>query len=238
MIKLKKWQDRIIISAWILITPLAVASSAPENAQQQNSVDSPQQQNSVSVPDWNWDEITATPPGNTPSIPKNAVLISSREVPPAADLTRPAYPVEPLFPGKTPFAIIPSIRDPALHPCSTCHAWTTVNPAPRKLAAPHERINLQHGLSGKTQFWCLTCHRLEGPGGLRTITDIALSFDESYLLCSQCHGPQGRDWQSGAHGKRVANWDGPRQLLTCTTCHNPHHPAIPARSPAPPPPLR
>jgi predicted CXXCH cytochrome family protein len=61
---------------------------------------------------------------------------------------------------------------------------------------------------------------------------------ESMRLCSQCHGPQARDYAAGAHVGMTGSWDlsrGPRQRHACTVCHDPHAPRYPALLPAPGP---
>jgi rubredoxin len=117
-----------------------------------------------------------------------------------------------------------------MHPCSNCHTWTKSDLTPRKLKKPHDNFELKHGLHGKGKFWCFTCHTLDGRGGLRTLEGQKLDFNEAYVLCSQCHVQETRDWVFGAHGKRVANWQGERQVYNCTVCHYQHDPAIGPRA--------
>ena len=52
-------------------------------------------------------------------------------------------------------------------------------------------------------------------------------LNESYRLCAQCHFIQVEAWSGGAHGKRLDTWRGPRVVMNCTDCHNPHDPGIP-----------
>jgi nitrate reductase cytochrome c-type subunit len=57
-------------------------------------------------------------------------------------------------------------------------------------------------------------------------------------LCAQCHGPQARDFQHGAHGGMTGYWDlskGPRRRNSCIDCHDPHAPKYPAVMPVFPP---
>jgi hypothetical protein len=58
-----------------------------------------------------------------------------------------------------------------------------------------------------------------------------IDFDESYLLCGECHFAEKRDFLHGAHGKRVGGWQGERAALACTSCHDAHDPSIKARQP-------
>jgi hypothetical protein len=110
----------------------------------------------------------------------------------------------------------------------------TFRTAPPPDGAPHAGT-LRHG-GGR--FWCLDCHQAKDREWLRTLDGAKLDFDRSPILCGQCHGARYRDWAFGAHGKRVADWSGERQLYACTHCHDPHDPRVPARAPGPPPPVR
>ena len=143
-----------------------------------------------------------------------------------------------LFQGMRPYFVIPSKKDPDMHPCLDCHDWAESDLTPRVLKEPHDNFRLQHGLHGKGEFWCLTCHHLEGDGGLKTFEGVKLSFDEAYILCSQCHSQEAKDWAFGAHGKRVDNWRGERRILNCTACHYQHRPNYDPRKPMPKPSLR
>jgi hypothetical protein len=146
--------------------------------------------------------------------------------------------------GHAPFADAPAFKvvtrkkDPDMHPCGECHEWTESDLKARELKEPHDNFRLQHGLHGKGEFWCFTCHHLKGKGGLRTLEGVRLPFDEAYVVCAQCHSQETRDWVFGAHGKRVGGWEGERVVLNCTVCHYQHSPAIGARVPQPPPPVR
>jgi hypothetical protein len=54
-------------------------------------------------------------------------------------------------------------------------------------------------------------------------------------LCAQCHGPQFRDYQHGAHGGMSGFWDlskGGRTRNNCIDCHDPHAPKYPTVTPA------
>lgn len=134
-----------------------------------------------------------------------------------------------------PFEVVPRQDKLTFFPCTQCHLQMTPNPKPRQLvAAPHPAA-LKHG-GGR--MWCLDCHDQNDRSKLRTISDQQVSFNESYLVCGQCHATRQQDWYFGAHGKRVQNWQGDRTLYACTHCHNPHSPSIKPRQPSPPPPVR
>ena len=85
---------------------------------------------------------------------------------------------------------------------------------------------------------CATRHDLEGSGGLRTLEGERLDFGDAYILRSQCHSRQARDWAYGAHGKRVNGWQGKRRILNCTACHYQHRPRLKPRVPEPGPRIR
>lgn len=133
------------------------------------------------------------------------------------------------------FDVVPRRAQIALFPCSQCHTAMPVNPTPRTLvSAPHNNA-LHHGAG---RFWCLDCHMANDRDYLHMINGRKVDFNDSYLLCGQCHFNRQKDWFLGGHGKRALNWDGPRTLYNCTHCHNPHNPAIQPRKPSKPPPVR
>lgn len=118
-------------------------------------------------------------------------------------------------------------------PCDTCHDPSDeVDTTVRELVAEHDGIALDHG-DGK--MWCLDCHQTADRTKLKTLGADALSFDESHQVCATCHSSVFKDFERGIHGKRVGSWQGERQYLSCTACHNPHAPAIAPRKPLPPP---
>jgi hypothetical protein len=119
-------------------------------------------------------------------------------------------------------------------PCAACHDQMTPNPERRKLFSPHPAA-LDHG---DGRFWCLDCHAAEGRNELHTLTGQRVSFDRADRVCAQCHYTPHRDWAFGAHGKRVADWQGDRRIYSCAHCHDPHAPAVRPRAPEPPPPVR
>ena len=107
-----------------------------------------------------------------------------------------------------------------IFPCSECHADLEVNTTRRELDY-HEDIVLKHA---EEQRWCLDCHNPDVRDKLRSASGQLISFDESYLLCGQCHGTIFRDWKAGVHGKRTGMWNGKKQYRLCVHCHNPHQP--------------
>lgn len=153
----------------------------------------------------------------------------------ATDLLTPTKPVAfSGYPEAPEFTVVPQTPGLTLYPCSACHAALPPNPEPRALGAPHV-ASLPHG---KGRFWCLDCHETRDRDLLRTLRGQQVSFDESYLVCGQCHFRQQKDWYFGAHGKRVANWQGDREIFGCAHCHDPHDPAVKPRAAGPPPKIR
>jgi len=132
------------------------------------------------------------------------------------------------------YVLVPRKPQLGFYPCSQCHQYLKPNPEKRELLSPHPHT-LDHG---GNRFWCLTCHDLEERDQLRRVDGQAIDFDNAPELCASCHMARYRDWKGGAHGKRIANWQGERVIWACPACHNPHSPTIKPRAPKPPPPVR
>jgi hypothetical protein len=62
-----------------------------------------------------------------------------------------------------------------------------------------------------------------------------VEFEESWRLCTQCHGKKLADWRAGVHGKRTGNWRGAKEYRTCVVCHDPHSPPFQPIEPLPAP---
>lgn len=120
--------------------------------------------------------------------------------------------------------------------CASCHATTTPNReirATSDLKKFHQGLNYAHG-----ELSCLSCHNADNYETLRLADGRALDFTDSMTLCSQCHGPQRRDYDRGLHGGMNGHWDlrrGGRTRNTCINCHDPHAPAFPLVMPVLPP---
>jgi hypothetical protein len=138
------------------------------------------------------------------------------------------------YPEAPAFSVVPRRDKLTFYPCETCHAAMPVNTQRRQLYSPHPAA-LEHG---NGRIWCLDCHAGEGRNHLQTLAGDEVDFNDAYLVCGQCHYQPQRDWYFGAHGKRVGNWQGERELYNCTHCHDPHAPAVRPRAPEPPPPVR
>ncbi len=138
------------------------------------------------------------------------------------------------YPNSPPVSVVSRKADLCFYPCDQCHAAMEPNPDIRELNVMHV-AELQHG---RGRIWCLSCHDLENRNYLRTLLDEPVDFDQAHLVCGGCHSNRHKDWVFGAHGKRVANWQGERKLYDCAHCHDPHSPSIQPRAPKPPPPVR
>lgn len=120
--------------------------------------------------------------------------------------------------------LIPAATDGmSFFPCSDCHLDMVANPKRRELVEMHDDVLFDHDSENR---WCLACHDLNQRDSLRLASGKLLSFDESYKLCGQCHGPKIRDWRLGIHGKRTGMWNGKKEYRLCVSCHNPHSPKI------------
>jgi hypothetical protein len=103
----------------------------------------------------------------------------------------------------------------------------------RELDQFHQGLALQHGT-----LRCAACHTEGAPTRLHLADGRNLERSQAMELCRQCHGPQYRDYEHGAHGGMAGHWDlsrGPRTRNHCIDCHDPHAPQIREVIPAPPP---
>lgn len=139
-------------------------------------------------------------------------------------------------PAPHPFTVEPRIDKLFFYPCNDCHSFMDTNKNVRELDVEEGHpANLEHG---KDLIWCFSCHSEADYDQLQSLRADPIDFDRGYQVCGGCHSQKYRDWSSGAHGKRVTNWRGERELYSCIQCHNPHKPAIQPRAPQPPPPIR
>jgi hypothetical protein len=134
--------------------------------------------------------------------------------------------------GQENIQIPPPPLTEGIFPCSQCHAEMETNFTRRKLEDFHDDIVFQHDQENR---WCLDCHDAENRDMLHTASGELISFEESYKLCGQCHGPKLRDWKAGIHGRRTGYWNGSKKYLLCVHCHNPHSPKFPKIEPEPAP---
>lgn len=132
------------------------------------------------------------------------------------------------------FFVPPPPFSEGIFPCSDCHADMEVNPERRELEDEHAEISAMFNHASE-QRWCLDCHNPDDRDSLKLANGDLVSFEESYLLCGQCHGTIFRDWKAGIHGKRTGEWNGVKQYRLCVHCHNPHSPEFRPIKPLPPP---
>ena len=120
--------------------------------------------------------------------------------------------------------------------CATCHATTTPVVATHSAAELdqfHQGLKYQHG-----NLTCLSCHNSTNYDTLRLADGRSVEFPDVMTLCSQCHGPQRRDYDHGSHGGMNGFWDltkGPRLRNNCVNCHDAHSPRLPQVLPVLPP---
>jgi len=125
---------------------------------------------------------------------------------------------------------------PVYAACSACHTTTKPNLENRHtedLDQFHQGLKYNHG-----KLTCLSCHNSTDYDSLRLADTRAVAFVDNMTLCSQCHGPQRRDYDMGLHGGMNGHWDltrGGRTRNTCINCHDPHAPAFPLVMPVLPP---
>lgn len=121
---------------------------------------------------------------------------------------------------------------PAAIACATCHAAGSGAAFAARAGTQanyHQHVDIKHG--GLT---CASCHVPGAPGKLHRAAGQQFPLVESLELCSQCHGPQRRNYEHGAHGGMRGYWDrqrGPRQRNDCIVCHAAHAPAYPKVTP-------
>jgi hypothetical protein len=157
--------------------------------------------------------------------------------PPAADAElHPVSLVRPTSTGGMATMTAEITGTPAAIGCATCHSEGS---GPALATRPgvekgfHKPIQVNHG-----GLICLSCHVPDDPGLLHLVDGKQVTLLQSIQLCSQCHGPQRRNFDHGAHGGMRGYWDlqrGPRYRNDCVTCHSPHAPTYPTVTPMPGP---
>ncbi|MFH1115679.1 MAG: hypothetical protein V1792_17355 [Pseudomonadota bacterium] len=168
----------------------------------------------------------------TGSAPTNVFSIDESRI---QSFPRPAEE-EPDGQAKQEFPVPFKPLPKTITPCRACHGPEKdfpVNFQRRESLLVHRNIQLNHG---GVRVWCLDCHHPDKRNYLLPLSDGKLiTFEHSYLLCGKCHGTKFRDWRNGIHGKRTGSWNGRKQYLLCTNCHDPHQPKFKPISPMPPP---
>ena len=121
---------------------------------------------------------------------------------------------------------------PIVANCTTCHETKPPDArtrSGRELDEFHQGLVTNHG-----ERTCLSCHNPRDYNQLRLADGKPVPFQEVMTLCAQCHGPQYKDYQNGAHGGMTGYWDltkGPRARNNCIDCHDPHAPQYPQMMP-------
>ncbi len=118
--------------------------------------------------------------------------------------------------------------------CSACHNLFESNWDGKRPLEQHKEIELRHGSNNK----CSNCHSGPHREKLALYDGTEIPFAEVEKQCASCHGLVARDWERGAHGKTLGSWDPENPAynrLTCTACHDPHHPAFKPIEPMPGP---
>ncbi|MBX9579410.1 MAG: hypothetical protein K2X87_03805 [Gemmataceae bacterium] len=141
---------------------------------------------------------------------------------------------KPAGPPVVPTGTVDEKGRPVTIACATCHATKPANPdarVGRPLVMFHQGLGGQHG-----NLSCASCHNpADGYASLRLADGKGVPYTDVMTLCAQCHGPQYRDYQHGAHGGMTGHWDltkGGRARNNCVDCHAPHAPKYPTVFPA------
>ncbi|MCA9756812.1 MAG: hypothetical protein KDA27_13495 [Candidatus Eisenbacteria bacterium] len=111
--------------------------------------------------------------------------------------------------------------------CEVCHSMIAEPPSPEALGLAnlkdfHRGLVFEHG-----NLTCQSCHDPGDARSFRLANGTPVEPWDVIDLCSQCHGPQRKDFDHGAHGGMSGYWDlsrGPRTRNACTACHSPHAP--------------
>jgi len=110
-------------------------------------------------------------------------------------------------------------------PCMKCHTQKDQLQVLKKMTfplnKPHSELTFKHMPTVKN---CYTCHNKDNLNTLHLFNKSTISFDQSYQLCSQCHGEKKRDWGLGIHGRQMGSWNEKKFRFTCVSCHDPHRP--------------
>ncbi|MFY0686013.1 MAG: hypothetical protein JXQ90_02550 [Cyclobacteriaceae bacterium] len=130
------------------------------------------------------------------------------------------------------FLIPERAKEITSHPCSNCHDQDieTLKAENKGAKGAHWHVEIVH--ADFATMNCATCHNMDRPDVLTSLSGKPIDFNHSYKQCSQCHSTQYKDWKGGAHGKSLAGWVPPRVSQTCVGCHNPHQPAFEKRWPS------
>lgn len=140
----------------------------------------------------------------------------------------PHFVNRPDGPPRVNTGMLDDLGRPVTVSCASCHANMEPNFATRsseQLEEFHRGLHFNHG-----NMSCLTCHNANNYNALRLADGREIAYENVQTMCAQCHAPQARDFDRGAHGGMTGYWDrtrGPRHRKNCIDCHDPHGPAFP-----------
>jgi hypothetical protein len=137
--------------------------------------------------------------------------------------------------GRTTFPIALRSASATDYPCSACHQPGQPVIRPERIEDAHRNVLPRHPDESGSR--CLTCHAPDDVERLVLASGERIPLGHAYRLCAQCHYAQVDAWAAGAHGKRLDGWRGRRVVMGCADCHDPHQPALEARTPFPGPQL-
>lgn len=135
--------------------------------------------------------------------------------------------------GRKAYSIAMRSENLTYYPCSSCHVAGRGVLSQERAGDVHQDIQPVH--PAENNAVCSACHVSGDPEWLTLAGMDPVPLNEAYRLCAQCHFIQVDAWAGGGHGKRLDSWRGPRVVMGCTDCHNPHDPGIPTRIPFPGP---
>ena len=155
---------------------------------------------------------------------------AAAETPAEKTAAKQLYPVTIRKPAGPP-RVLTGLNDihgqPITVACSTCHATREPNfenKTVKDLDEFHGSLEFAHG-----DISCLSCHNSNDYDALKLADGTRVEYSDVMTLCAQCHGPQMRDYEHGAHGGFNGYWDlsrGPQEKNNCVDCHNPHSPKV------------
>jgi hypothetical protein len=158
-------------------------------------------------------------------------MLFTVQCPGGRETSRSDYPKRTLAPEPEPVLLPGPEPSDDYFPCSDCHDESMkTNRERRALEDDHEELEVVHG-----DLWCLQCHAPDDRDALQLSDGTRIAFEDSWKLCTQCHGKKLAEWKAGIHGKRTGHWWGPKEYRTCIECHEPHAPAWKPIEPLPPP---
>ena len=131
---------------------------------------------------------------------------------------------------------VPPLSVVDLDACIDCHEGLIVNKQKRLLTGSvHEDLIFDHPGFEQEISWCYYCHQTGALEKLILKNGNTITYQQSYGLCVQCHLREHREWEVGIHGKRIGEWNGKKQYMSCVDCHDPHSPRIQPLEPMKPP---